>query len=112
MITTIAFVFAAGCGAVARALLGASLNQEDAVPWGTFVANVSGSFALGLLVGLDAPVVTVLGTGFLGAYTTLSSFVRDVVALQDRGRTTVAILYLLLTCGASVGAAAGGLALS
>ena len=60
-------------------------------PYGTVVVNVSGSFALGLLVGLvtyqglDADVRTVVGTGFIGAYTTFSSFSYDTFGLFEAG---------------------------
>lgn len=58
-------------------------------PYGTLVVNLSGSFALGLLVGfatyqgLDPDVRTVVGTGFIGAYTTFSSFSYDTVGLFE-----------------------------
>jgi CrcB protein len=60
-------------------------------PYGTFVVNISGSFALGLLVGLvtyqglDADVRTIVGTGFIGAYTTFSSFAYDTFGLFENG---------------------------
>ena len=61
-------------------------------PYGTVVVNLTGSFALGLLVGLvtyqglDADVRTVVGTGFLGAYTTFSSYSYDTFGLAEIGR--------------------------
>lgn len=45
-------------------------------PWGTFAVNVTGSFALGLVVGIATmlgPWATILGTGLLGGYTTFST---------------------------------------
>ena len=74
---------AAGFGASARYLVDKSITPRvrTALPVGTMVANISGAFLLGLLTGwataqasADAQdVSTVLGTGFLGAYTTFSS---------------------------------------
>ena len=64
-----------------------------AFPYGTLVINVTGSFVLGLLAGLAEHhgvrpgVVTVVGTGLLGAYTTYSTFTFDTVGLAERGRT-------------------------
>jgi CrcB protein len=112
VISAAAFLLAAGLGAVSRALIGHHLNPERGFPWGTVVVNVTGSFLLGLLVGLDAPALTVLGTGFVGAYTTLSSFARDAVALTEQRRVGTAVAYVLLTCATTVAAAAAGLALS
>ena len=69
-------------------------------PYGTLVINVTGSFALGVLVGLAAhhgvssTVVTVAGTGLLGAYTTFSTFSVDTVGLVERGRTRAAAANL------------------
>jgi CrcB protein len=59
-------------------------------PWGTFVVNVSGSFALGVLTGLalyhafpEEPRI-VLGAGFCGAYTTFSTFGLETVRLLEQ----------------------------
>ena len=58
----------------------ATARWATTFPLGTFVVNVTGSFALGLVVGLtasgtfDADTRTVVGTGFLGAYTTFSTY--------------------------------------
>ncbi len=77
-------------------------------PWVTFAINVSGSFALGLLVAaLDAhphpavrPAVTI---GFVGAYTTFSTLSLETYRLLDRGHTALATAY-------SLGSVAAGLA--
>src|SRR5207302_1862941 len=73
---------AAALGAVSSYLVDQSVAQkfESAFPWGTWVINVSGSFILGLITGLSlhhglsAHVVTVLGAGICGGYTTFSTF--------------------------------------
>jgi len=75
---------------VAR-LLGALF--ETRFPLGTFVINVSGSFLLGVLGTLVAQRVMpnsesmrlALGVGFLGAYTTFSTFEFETHALFDDG---------------------------
>jgi fluoride exporter len=70
-------------------------------PFGTVVVNVTGSFVLGLLVGLatyqglDPDVRTVVGTGFIGAYTTFSSFSYDTFGLIEVGETRAALLNAL-----------------
>lgn len=107
-----AFVLAAAAGALARALAGRRLNRAAGFPLGTLVVNVSGSLALGLVAGASAPVVTVVGTAGLGAYTTFSSFARDAVALVEEGRAGTAAGYVAASCGLSVAAAWAGLALS
>ncbi len=69
-------------GAVARFLVGTWIvgRYGAAFPWATFAINVSGSFLLGLLMTLflarivGDPWRLFLAVGFLGAYTTFSTF--------------------------------------
>jgi CrcB protein len=66
---------------------------ETRFPLGTFVVNVSGSFLLGVLGTIVAQKVMpgsesmrlALGVGFLGAYTTFSTFEFETHALLDDG---------------------------
>lgn len=89
-------------------------------PWGTFAVNVSGSLALGVIVGLvlaqgaDADVRTIAGTGFLGAYTTFSTYAFETVrvAADQPPRRGLAVAYASGSVVASVLAAAIGLALT
>jgi len=99
----VAFVVAAGAGALARAAIGRAVNGR--FPWGTFAVNLTGSFALGLLVHASTFVATVVGTGALGAYTTYSSFARDVVDLWERQRRGPAAVYVVATLTGCVAAA-------
>jgi CrcB protein len=107
MAVAIAFVVAAGAGALARAFAGRRLNRS--LPWGTWTVNVSGSFALGLLAHASAFAATVVGTGLLGAYTTFSSFARDATALWEQRRRWLAIAYVAGSVVACVAAAWLGL---
>ena len=66
---------------------------ETRFPLGTFIINISGSFLLGVLGTLVAQKVMpnsesmrlALGVGFLGAYTTFSTFEFETHALFDDG---------------------------
>ena len=53
-----------------------TVSSRWPVPWGTLVVNVTGAFVLGLLTGLSVTgdTLLLLGTGFLGAYTTFSTW--------------------------------------
>ena len=94
MRTTLVIGVAGAFGAVSRHLLEAAVNRHwgDDFPWGTFTVNVSGSFVLGVLIGvfahrLNVPLWLQAGAtvGFLGAYTTFSTFELETHALlQDR----------------------------
>ena len=71
---------------------------DPAFPLGTLVVNVTGSIALGLVVGLGlyhglpATPCTLIGTGFLGAYTTFSTFSYETVRLLEDGARREALL--------------------
>ena len=99
--TVLLLALAGGLGAVARFVLDGSLNAARSwrYPAGTTVINVSGSFLLGLLVGLAAgqllpgSALLVLGTGFLGGYTTFSTAAVEAVRLLEQRRLGAALLH-------------------
>jgi CrcB protein len=113
------FLVAAGgaLGATARYLVDFWVVSRGItrVPLGTLVVNVSGSFALGLLVGVlgttGGPdwILTLLGTGFLAAYTTFSTWMFEAARMVQRRAYSAALLHLSLTAGLGVGFAAAGL---
>ena len=65
-------------GAYARFAVAAAVTarQPGDFPWGTFVVNLTGGFALGVLTGagVTGDAIFVLGTGFMGGYTTFSTW--------------------------------------
>ncbi|GAA1978184.1 CrcB family protein [Microbacterium pumilum] len=87
-------------------------GRREAFPLGILIVNVSGSLALGVLVGLGGAVVpaaaTVVGTGLLGGYTTFSTVSVETVLLGERGRRRHAVVNVAGTLALSVGAAALG----
>lgn len=78
---------AGGLGAAVRYLvdIGVMRLTRTKFPWGVFVINLTGSFALGLIVGGLPDASLVVGTGFLGGYTTFSTAMIDTVALWRDG---------------------------
>jgi CrcB protein len=110
--TAIGFVIAAALGAAGRGLIVQRYNVAVRLPWGTLVVNVSGSFALGLAAGFDAPWLTVVGAGGLGAFTTFSTFAVELVDLGRHERRTLVVGYLVLMVVSCVAAAWAGLVLS
>ncbi|TXE09462.1 fluoride efflux transporter CrcB [Gelidibacter salicanalis] len=71
-----------GIGSVLRFLIGRYLNSPTTgIPYGTFAANILGSFLIGVILGLAMKNSTLtenqilfLATGFCGGFTTFSTF--------------------------------------
>jgi CrcB protein len=85
----------------------------------TLLINLSGAFVVGLLFGAfehGAPISPdarlVLGTGFLGSYTTFSSFMVGAGALLRQGQALPALLYLCGAMAAGVALAFAGFTLA
>lgn len=91
---------AGGLGAVSRFVVdGLVRTRVSAVfPVGTVLINVSGSFVLGLLIGLvlaravPDELRIVVGTGFCGGYTTFSTASFETVRLVEQRRVGLALL--------------------
>ena len=87
-------------------------------PWATFAINVTGSFLIGLssavlvhrFPGNDLARLFVV-VGFLGGYTTFSSYTLEAIGLIERDRPFLGVLYLGGSVLLGLGSAALGLAL-
>lgn len=111
------FVLAAACGGVGAATrylvdLGIARIVGTWFPWGVMVINITGSLALGVVVGMLPGAVFVIGAGFLGGYTTFSTAMIDTVALWRDGARRASVLHAVGMLLASVAAAGAGLALA
>ncbi|MEU7690865.1 fluoride efflux transporter CrcB [Microbispora hainanensis] len=118
---TLLLVFLGGIvGAPARYLLDRLVQRlhDSVFPWGTLSVNLSGAFVLGLLfgahdhLGLPTAMLTLLGTGFCGAFTTFSTFGFETVRLLEEGSVLEAGLNALGSLVFGVLAAAAGFALA
>lgn len=92
-----------GAGATCRYVLGRFVGQRYGGPFplGTFLINVSGCFALGLLATIIAgrahagSMNGLLATGFLGGYTTFSTYALEGVILFLDGGRRLALFSLI-----------------
>src|SRR6185503_951755 len=109
--TTVLVGGAGLAGVLARYGLNRLSLHSDALIWTTVWINIAGSFLLGLLAAehwFSRDVREALGVGFLGGFTTFSTFSVQIVLEVDGGKTDTAALYLLASVGGGIAAAAAG----
>ncbi len=107
-------------GAIARYVVDGAVADRTggAFPWGTLAVNVSGSFALGLLFALTAerailpaeirgPVLI----GFIGAYTTFSTYTLESWRLVETGEIGAALANIIGSVVLGIVAVVAGLAI-
>ncbi len=111
---TLSGVAVAGAlGALARYGVGEVVSRRfPTFPWGTLVINVTGSLVLGFLFVIltertqASPALrSTLMIGFIGAYTTFSTFSLETVRLLQDGSTVAAGLNVLGNLGLGLSAA-------
>lgn len=112
--------FGAGLGGALRHgvnVMAARLLGLD-FPWGTLFVNVSGSLTMGLLVESFALRFDpgqhwrlFATTGFLGGFTTFSTFSLDAVVLFESGRHVLALTYVAGSLAAGIAGLLAGMAL-
>ncbi|MBD2494551.1 fluoride efflux transporter CrcB [Nostoc sp. FACHB-280] len=94
-------------GALSRYYLGLWLTQlfGQAFPYSTLIINVSGCFVMGLftmlvlgrLIVISPEIRLLVTTGFLGAYTTFSTYELDVVKLIEKQSLEMSLIYWLIS---------------
>lgn len=110
--TVLLLAAAGGVGAACRLLVDGLVRARTRghFPWGTTVVNLTGSFALGLLVAMATgdDLRLVLGTGCLGGYTTFSTASFEVAErLLDHRKATGLAAAVVMLVGCAAAAALG-----
>ncbi|HET8567597.1 MAG TPA: fluoride efflux transporter CrcB [Candidatus Limnocylindria bacterium] len=107
-------------GAIARYLVDGWVSEavRGSFPWGTLVVNASGSLLLGLLfalaverASLPADLRGPLGIGFLGAYTTFSTYMLESLRLVEDGALAFGVVNVLGSVAVGLVAMGAGLAI-
>jgi CrcB protein len=112
-------VAGAAIGTPARFFLSGVVARRfgETFPWGTFAVNVSGCLVMGLVsayaahrgLSVHSLYWLLVATGFLGSYTTVSSFALQTRALVRDGEHRLAVGYVLLSLFVCLAAVSAGL---
>ena len=104
-------------GAICR--YGIGLLLPGTFPWETLTVNFVGCLLLPIIFVLfreigtfSEEIVTAMGTGFIGAFTTFSSFTTDIVKLINSGKPAMAVIYLFTSLAGGLIAVAVSVKLS
>jgi fluoride exporter len=120
MLSVLAIAVGGAFGALARYGVDRLVEHHivTVFPWSTFTINATGCLLIGIVIGAlvdrhDTPEWLRLGAtlGFLGAYTTFSTFAQETLDLAEGAHLSVALAYSVGSISAGVGAVALGLAL-
>jgi len=101
-----------GLGAVSRFMVDRAVSRrvKGTFPFGTMVVNISGAVLLGFLTGLVVrhEVAMLVGTAFLGAYTTFSTWMLETQRLTEERRIWPAAANIIISVVLGLAAAAAG----
>jgi len=106
-----------GTGSIARYLLSKAWNTSTTgIPYGTFTANIVGSFIIGLILGwalknntLSSNATLLLATGFCGGLTTFSTFAYENHNFLKSGDLMLFALYAITSFTVGILAVFGGM---
>jgi CrcB protein len=113
-VTAVLVAIAGACGVLARYGIGRATLHSEALLWSTVGINILGSFLLGLLAAehwFSRDVREAIGVGFLGGFTTFSTFSVQIVLEVDGGRSDKAAAYFAASVLGGVAAATAGFVL-
>ena len=112
--TTLFVAVGGTLGVLSRYGLGRMTLHHESLMWTTLGINIAGSFLLGLLTGaawFGRDVREGIGVGFLGGFTTFSTFSVQAVLEVDGGEPGRALIYVLASVLGGLAAATLGYAL-
>jgi fluoride exporter len=115
----VSVILGSALGGIARYFISGLVARRvgETFPWGTLIINVSGAFLIGIFGALAEDNASLLAssdawlfavTGFLGCYTTVSSFSLQTLTLARNGESGHAAGYVVLSVGLCLTAAALG----
>ncbi|MDM5326603.1 fluoride efflux transporter CrcB [Neobacillus sp. CF12] len=97
-------MFGGFIGAITRYSIGESINIEDEFPLVTLLINLLGCFLLGWFLtfisirkNISPQFTLFFGTGFIGSFTTFSTFSIETILLFQNGHIVFGALYVLIS---------------
>ena len=88
-------------GSISRFALGGWIHTNNGFPLGTLIINLLGCFALGWFItfmrqkkGMKDYIHLMIGTGFLGSFTTFSTFSIEIINLIENSEFIQAVIYV------------------
>jgi fluoride exporter len=112
MLTAIGIGLLGGAGSVLRFVADGAVARRMGreFPYGTLAVNLSGSFALGVLVGaaVSGDAARLAGTGLIGAYTTFSTWAFETHRLGEDGQLRLGAVNVIASLVLGLGAAWAG----
>lgn len=100
-------------GAESRYVLSGKVNIDSYIPFGTYTVNVLGSIGLGAFVMLSKLLplpfwlITLIGTGFFGCFTTMSTFAVESLGLSEQSKKLAVENIVLMIVSVLFGALLG-----
>lgn len=116
MMNLLLVLLGGGLGAATRYSTSLWLGKSNGIsfPWSTFMVNISGCFLIGLLSAIairykwNEQMIIFVMTGFLGGFTTFSSFGLEFYQLMKNNQMQLALLYVGLSNFVGLGVCALG----
>jgi CrcB protein len=100
-VTYVLVAVGGAAGSLVRYSLGKFITEKSntTFPIGTFIINITGAILLGVIstIGLSNNMMLLLGDGFLGAYTTFSTFMYEGFNLFQGKEKLNAFIYILFS---------------
>ncbi len=88
-------------GSLSRFSLGKFISKysKSSFPIGTFIINITGAILLGIVssISVNKNLYLLIGDGFLGAYTTFSTFMYEGFNLFGENKKLNALVYILMS---------------
>lgn len=95
---------AGSLGAILRYLIGVLLFTNNSFPYATLCVNLIGSFLLAWLtmhvskkLQISETTITIIGTGFVGSFTTFSTFSIETVKMLQAGNISLGLAYIFVS---------------